>query len=615
MKRKILIIILALSLIITATINVSSSRTNFEKNYNSYIKQQEQWEKNNPDILPIWLSSRELNRIDEIGIGFVPTSQPPTPIRQPAEFEPMQGVLIRYPFGISYDLIKEMAKDVEVVTVVNDNSEKNYVISQYQSYGIDLDNCDFLIAPSDSYWTRDYGPWFIFNGDDEQGIVDHIYNRPRPNDDQIPVEFGNAYGIPVYGMNLVHTGGNYMTDGQGISVSTELVWNENSGKTHEEINEILEDYCGIHTYHVVPDALGEYIEHIDCWAKYLAPDIIMIIKTSQSHSNYDEIEDAVEYFENQTSCYGTPYKIERVYTHLSEPYINCLILNDKVLIPVSGSQWDDEAIESYENALPGYEVLGFSGSWQSTDALHCRTKGIVDRQMLYIKHVPLSGYQYDDVGFYNITAKIFPYSGEDLISESTGVYWKVEGGSWSFEEMESLGNNEYYSLIPQQENGTVIYYYIQAEDGSGRIENHPYIGESMAYTFTTIVDNDPPEIIDIDGPTEGKVGEEYTYCVTAVDPDYDLFYVQWDWADGTDTGWLGPYGSGDEICESHSWDSQRIYRIEVRVKDVYGAEVMDTLEVKIPRTRSLQNIRLLNIVESLFYRYSILKDFIYNFLK
>ncbi len=26
---------------------------------------------------------------------------PPTPIRQPAEFEPMQGVLIRYPFGIS----------------------------------------------------------------------------------------------------------------------------------------------------------------------------------------------------------------------------------------------------------------------------------------------------------------------------------------------------------------------------------------------------------------------------------------------------------------------------------------------------------------------------------
>jgi len=390
-------------------------------------------------------------------------------------------------------------------------------------------------------------------------------------------------------MNLVHTGGNYMTDGQGISVSTDLVWSENSGKTHEEINEILEDYCGIHTYHVVPDALGDYIKHIDCWAKFLAPDIIMIIKTSKSHSNYDEIEDAVEYFENQTSCYGTPYKIKRVYTHLSEPYINCLILNDKVLVPISGSQWDDEAIDSYEYALPGYTVLGFSGSWQSTDALHCRTKGIVDRNMLYIEHIPLSGNQYDEEGFYNVTAKIFPYSGEDLVTTSTGIYWKIEGGSWYFEEMDSLGNNEYYSLIPQQENGTVVYYYLEAEDESGRIENHPYIGELMAHSFTAIIDNDKPEIIDFYGPTEGKVGEDYTYCVEAVDPNYDLIYVQWDWDDGTITDWLGPYGSGDDICENHTWDNQRTYRIEVRVKDEHGAEEKANLDVVIPRNRIMQN--------------------------
>jgi agmatine/peptidylarginine deiminase len=615
MNRKVLFIVIAVLLLLTASINVSSTTINYPTNNDLHIQRYEQWIKNNPESLPNWLTPEELNRIDEIGIGFVPTGDPPIPVRQPAEFEPMQGVLIRYPFGISYELIQEMASDAEVVTVVNDNSEKNYVISQYQSYGVDLDNCDFLISPSNTYWTRDYGPWFIFNGDDEQGIVDHIYNRPRPDDDQIPENFGNAYGIPVYGMGLVHTGGNYMTDGQGISVSTDLVWSENSGKTHAEIDQILENYCGIHTYHVVADALGDYIKHIDCWAKYLAPDIIMIIKTSTSHSNYDEIEDAVEYFENQTSCYGTPYKIKRVYTHMSEPYINCLILNDKVLVPISGSQWDDEAIESYEDALPGYQILGFTGSWESTDALHCRTKGIVDRYMLYINHIPLSGNQYDDEGFYNITAKILPYSGEEIISESTGVYWKVSDGSWNFEELESLGNNEYYSLIPQQENGTVIYYYIQAEDGSGRIENHPFIGEPMAYSFTAIIDNNKPEIIDFYGPTEGRVGQEYTYCVTAVDPDYDLFYVQWDWDDGTGTDWLGPYGSNDEVCESHSWDSQRTYRIEARVKDVYGAEVVDILEVKIPRYRQFRYIQIFNILKNISNRYSILNQFIYNFLK
>ena len=46
------------------------------------------------------------------------------------------------------------------------------------------------------------------------------------------------------------------------------------------------------------------------------------------------------------------------------------------------SSWDDDAIEVYQDALPDHEILGFTSSggssWQSTDALHCRVKGIPD---------------------------------------------------------------------------------------------------------------------------------------------------------------------------------------------------------------------------------------------
>ncbi len=119
-----------------------------------------------------------------------------TSIRQPAEFEPMQGVLIRYPFGISYDIIKEMAEDVNVVTIVASVSEKNTVQTQYQSHGIDLNHCSYLIAPTDSYWTRDYGPWFIINEENAQGVVDFTYNRPRPDDDQIPTVYANNQSLP-----------------------------------------------------------------------------------------------------------------------------------------------------------------------------------------------------------------------------------------------------------------------------------------------------------------------------------------------------------------------------------------------------------------------------------
>ena len=58
--------------------------------------------------------------------------------------------------------------------------------------------------------------------------------------------------------------------------------------------------------------------------------------------------------------------------------IVCLKLNDKVLVPIMNSSWDDDAIAVYEEAMPGYEILGFTGTWQSTDALQCRVRGIPD---------------------------------------------------------------------------------------------------------------------------------------------------------------------------------------------------------------------------------------------
>ena len=571
MRKKFFLIavIISITFIVTSLVNAQQISTNSK---DSLSERDRIWFENNPDSLPIWLTQEELTRLEEIGKGFVGTTPPPEPVRIPAEFESMQGVLIRYSFGISYQIIKEMAEDVIVVTIVANDAQKNSVISQYESYGINLDNCDFLIAATDTYWTRDYGPWFIFNGDNEQGIVDFIYNRPRPNDDQIPTEYGNWQEIPVYAMSLVTAGGNFMTDGQGIAVSTNLVWSENSGYTHAQIDQMMQDYCGIETYHVVPDVLGDYIKHIDCWAKYLSPDTIMIIKKSPADPDYNNIENAVIYFENQTSCYGTPYKVVRVYANIQEPYINSLILNNKVFVPITGSQWDGEAIESYQDALPGYEVLGFTGSWIDTDALHCRAMGITDRYMLYITHTPLYGTQTGYDG-YEINAKIHPYSEENLVTESTGVYWKLGGGSWNFVEMESIGNDEYKGVIPFQQNGSVVYYYIHAEDYSGRSENHPYIGESMAYSFTTYSENRPPVEPTINGQTNGKVGEKYTYCISPiVDPDGDDLYVYWEWGDGETSGWLGPYQSGQEICESHSWDTAGTYTIMAKLKDDFGAE-------------------------------------------
>jgi len=423
-----------------------------------------------------------------IGKDFYETNPPPSPVRNIAEWEHMEGVLISYAswkaFGIPYSLIAEMSEDVIVYTIVENGSQQNQVTNNYQSNGVNMSNVEFVVVPVDSYWTRDYSPWYITTGNDEVAIINFPYNRPnRPNDDDIPIEMANYFNISLYGMDVIHTGGNYMTDGMHISASTTLVDDENNIYDSELLQRV-EDYCGITTYHWVEDPNGEYIDHIDCWGKFLDVDKILIRSVPTSHNQYDEIEDVVDYFEGQTSAYGTPYEIYRVYTPSDQPYSNSLILNNKVFVPLKNSQWDDDAIATYEDAMPGYDVMGIyagSADWNSTDALHCRTHGVADRGLLHIYHVPITGLQpYQSQ--YEIVADIFPYSGQSLTS--TQIYYQVNGSSFESVNMTLVSGRTYHGYIPVCAGGDCeIGYYIYAADGSGRTANHPYIGAPDPHLF------------------------------------------------------------------------------------------------------------------------------------
>ena len=64
--------------------------------------------------LPIGLTEYEKQRKGEIYSMGRDTDPPPYPVRNIAEFEPMSGVLIRYPFGISVALIEEMSQDITI---------------------------------------------------------------------------------------------------------------------------------------------------------------------------------------------------------------------------------------------------------------------------------------------------------------------------------------------------------------------------------------------------------------------------------------------------------------------------------------------------------------------
>ncbi|RLD58013.1 MAG: hypothetical protein DRJ05_08765 [Bacteroidetes bacterium] len=465
MKRNIGILLLIVSMVIGISPNLFSQHKPRENRLTHHM------------------SAEEKARFHTVGKDYVATNPPPGEVRNIAEFDKMEGVLVRYPFGISYEVIAAMSEETVVTTIVENQAEQDFVTAQYQSHSVNMDNANFLIAPSDSYWTRDYGPWYVAYGDAEIGIIDFIYNRPdREDDNAVPPAVANFLGIEWFGMDLISAGGNYMTDGLGNSSSSELVWDENPTLSQTEIDEMVDDYLGVNNYMVIPDPNNTYIDHIDCWGKFLDVNKVLIREVPESHAQYDEIEATAAFYEAQTTAWDDNYEVFRVWTPGNEPYTNSLILNNRVFVPITGSQWDDEAIEAYQEAMPGYDVVGLTGSWQSTDALHCRTKGIADRNTLFIKHMPLLAEQ-PELSGYEIEAEIIAYSGQSIDNNSVKVFYRVDGGAYEEIGMDFQGGKLYSAIIPGQVNGSQIDYYIEASDIGGNLGNHPFIGAPDPHGF------------------------------------------------------------------------------------------------------------------------------------
>jgi len=447
------------------------------------------------------LSPDELDKTKDPAKDFYITPPPTAPVRNIAEFERMEGVLISYPgsFKIPLSSIAEMAEDVMVTTVVEYASNINGIINQFVSAGVDTSNCNFLVAPVNSQWTRDFSGWFIVDSSNKVGVINFPYNRPqRPDDNDVPIHEAAFLGLDLYGMDLIHTGGNYMTDGYGISASCDLTVDENPGLSIADIDQLVQDYLGVHTYHLMDDPLDDYIEHIDCWSKFLDVDKILIGQVPTSDYRYNDYEALAAYFANATCSYGYNYQVYRVYSPNGQPYTNSLILNDKVLVPIvngTGSNWNDSALAVYEKAMPGYEIVGFPyNAWYTTDALHCRAHGIADRGMLSIRHLPIYGLQPQQTT-YEVIADIISYCDTTIYSDSVLVLYSIDGSPWDTAVMILQSGNTYLGEIPGPPGGSEVAYYIHAADESGRSENHPLIGAPDPHIFNVETASDIAEKI------------------------------------------------------------------------------------------------------------------------
>ncbi len=433
---------------------------------------------------------------------------PPQPARQCAEWEPVEGVLIRWPLGISIPLVAEMSEDVIVYTLIRDY-QINQATSAFYNNGVNMDNVEWVLADTYSHWTRDWGPQFVFDGNGDWGLGDPLFDgypwvgrrgTPRgwEQDDDTNGEFASYLGLTNWEAPIVLTGGNHMTDGHGIGFCTQVQLDENNdwGISEGAWRTGLEQYFGIREEVVLPNWESYGIQHIDCVAKMLDEETILCKKLNYGHADYWAVEALVDELESRTSCYGNPYKIVRIecgpFGGVAPAYTNSLILGKKVLLPFEGIPEDADAAQIYADAMPGYEVIGFTGSWYDYDALHCRTMGVFDRSMLYVDvapppaEIPLAPY--------SVRALMDDRSETGLDYSACSLFWRRAGDAF-FNEVPMMpiaGPDSLEAFVPGTEPGADIEYYVQGADNSGRMETRPIAAPDAL--FSTRVDDDPTSV-------------------------------------------------------------------------------------------------------------------------
>ncbi len=468
------------------------------------------------EVLPKSITKSEEAIIDKYLLKFsekTASNPPDFPVRTMAEWEEIKAITLSwqgYP-GVLTEIVREAVEEVEVIIFTSNASSVENILN---NAGVNTNQVTYINQSTNSIWIRDYGQHTVYANDvGDQVLIDWIYNRPRPLDDESPELIANYYGYELYNTNtgntqLVNTGGNFMSDGMGNAFASNLILEENDGwgpygsvnypnHNEEEIDDIMNQFMGIDQYIKMETLPYDGIHHIDMHMKLLNEETILVAEYPQGVADGPQIEENIQYILNNfTTPYGNPYTIIRIPSPPStsglypdnngyyRTYTNSVFINSKVLVPFYRTEYDTIAQRIYEEALPGYEIIGIdcdnSGNniISASGAIHCITKAVGIDDPLLINHAPMKSMNYGS----NIQFEASAQHRSGI--ESMELFYKVGGGNYSSMIMNNIQDNNYICEVTGIPANTEIEYYFKATALSGKVINRPIVAPQGGYKFS-----------------------------------------------------------------------------------------------------------------------------------
>jgi len=186
----------------------------------------------------------------------------------------------------------------------------------------------------------------------------------------------------------------------------------------------------------------------------------------------------------------------------------------------------------------------------------------------------------------------------DFYPDYSGGVYRYEYGDYVFGHVITIvgydntwGNNDEGYWICKNSWGTEWGEdgWFKIAYGECQIEDNVYYLEGPNYS--------PLKPEHPNGSVKGEPGVEYIYSSSCIDPDGNRLYYWFDWGDGNNSDWIGPYESGEIIEASYMWQSEGIYEIKVKTLDVLStdydigieSEWSDPLSVSMPKNKSIND--------------------------
>lgn len=316
-------------------------------------------------------------------LSRLPLAPPVGAIHTAAEYERNAGLLIRW--GAQNAILTEIAvamtnnePDMRLYVVVSSAAMASASAVLGQA-GADLTRIEFIVAASNSVWIRDYGPRFIDNAG-RRAIVDHTYNRPRPQDDVIPAVVATHFNEAKYDIPLTHGGGNFHLFADGTAYMTALIVNENPGLTAQQIKDYYLAYQGLQL--TITDPLPESFDstqHIDMWMLPADDERVIVNQYPATGGVYSVPRQVTEDTAALLTARGKTvlrlggWRGQSNAAHYT--YANAVVLNRSVLTcQFDGYPTENaNAVAVFQQAFPGRQILPIdcSGIITQAGAIHC----------------------------------------------------------------------------------------------------------------------------------------------------------------------------------------------------------------------------------------------------